>query len=183
MGAPPPTGTFPTLIWTRLAKAGNSLAASFFRSLACGSRARVLERRAGGCPTHVGERLASQPVDVVREADEEQEEHERDPDRGEALVGGARDRPAANGLDDRERDVAAVERKERQEVQEREREADEREDPQVGREPEVERLARSLDDPDGARDLVAAVARNEPRERASGRLGHAPDVSKRELDG
>ena len=71
-----------------------------------------------------------------------------------ALVRLARDRPAADPLGDREGDVAAVERQERQQVQEREREADERQHLQVVAEADLERLARDGGDADDARHLV-----------------------------
>ena len=42
---------------------------------------------------------AAEAADVVREADEEQQQHERDPDRGDPLVDLAGDRAAADPLD------------------------------------------------------------------------------------
>ncbi len=87
-GAPPPIGTFPTLIWTS-------------------------EAMPEGYPG-----LVAQAADVVREADEEEKQDDCDPDRRDALVDLPRHRLAANPLHDRERDVAAVERQQRQEVQE-----------------------------------------------------------------
>jgi hypothetical protein len=61
--------------------------------------------------------LVAQAADVVREADEEEKQDDCDPDRRDALVDLPRHRLAANPHD-RERDVAAVERQQRQEVQE-----------------------------------------------------------------
>ena len=52
---------------------------------------------------------AAEAVDVVRQAYEHQDEEERDPDRGHALVDLTPDRTAAEPFDDREQDVAAVE--------------------------------------------------------------------------
>src|SRR5437868_370292 len=57
---------------------------------------------------------ASETVDVVREPDEHQHQEQRDPDCGDTLVHLPGDCPAAYGLDDREKDVAAVERQQRQ---------------------------------------------------------------------
>jgi hypothetical protein len=62
-----------------------------------------VENRLRGLP-------AGAAAEVVREADEEQQQHEHQPDRGGPLVDGARDGAAAGGLDHRERDVPAVER-------------------------------------------------------------------------
>src|SRR3954469_2253395 len=48
---------------------------------------------------------ASDPADVVREADEEEHQHERDADRREAFVHLPWDRPAAHRLEQRQKDV------------------------------------------------------------------------------
>jgi hypothetical protein len=56
---------------------------------------------------------ARSTADVVREADEEQRQHESDSDHRDLLVDLSSDRPAPNPLDQRERDVAAVERQQR----------------------------------------------------------------------
>src|SRR5207244_1448838 len=84
-------------------------------------------------PTLIARALVTsipEPADVVREADEEQEEHERDADRRDPLVDLPPDGAAADALDDRERDVAPVQREQRQEIQERERQADQAQHPQ-----------------------------------------------------
>src|SRR4029078_12954881 len=62
---------------------------------------------------------------VVREGDEGQEQDQAEADERDALVDLARDGAAADALDHREEDVAAVEREERQQVEERERHAHE----------------------------------------------------------
>ena len=67
---------------------------------------------------------AAEAVEVVRKADEHQHEEQRDPDRGHALVDLTSDSTAAKPFDDREQDVAAVERQQRQQIQNRQREAD-----------------------------------------------------------
>src|SRR3954464_6497969 len=85
-GAPPPIGMPPTLIWCRLAIARVSVTAGL---------------------------AAVDAADVVRQADEEQQQDECDPDRGDPLVDLAAHGAAAHALDDRERDVAAVERQQR----------------------------------------------------------------------
>src|SRR5438874_8706624 len=71
-------------------------------------------------PTLIERSLATEVADVVREADEEEQEHERDADRRDALVDLAAHRAPADPLDDRERDVPAVERQQREQVEERE---------------------------------------------------------------
>ncbi len=53
---------------------------------------------------------AADAADVVRQADEEQQHDEEDPDRRDAFVDLLLHRPSAHALHDRERDVAAVER-------------------------------------------------------------------------
>src|SRR5438477_8649976 len=58
-------------------------------------------------PTLIERSLATEVADVVREADEEEQEHERDADRRDALVDLAAHRAPADPLDDRERDVPA----------------------------------------------------------------------------
>ena len=77
---------------------------------------------------------------------------DRDP-----LVDLATDRAATDAFDDRERDVAAVEREQRKQVEQRERQADEREQLQVDAEVRLDRLARNARDPDGARDVSATL--------------------------
>ena len=102
--------------------------------------------------------------DVVREADEEEEQHDRYPDRRHPLVHLSADRLTAHSLDDRERDVPSVERQQRQEVQEGERKAQEAEHPEVGLRPLLERLRGAFHDPDRARNFLA-LTRDEPGER------------------
>ena len=77
----------------------------------------------------------------------------RDPDHRDALVDLPRHGAAADALDERERDVAAVQRQQRQQVQEREREADQPEHPEVRVRPLLDRLRGALDDPDRAGDV------------------------------
>src|SRR5919197_5937944 len=71
----------------------------------------------------------AQPPDVVREADEVQHQDERDPHDRDALVDLPPDGASAHALDEREGDVPAVERQQRQQVEEGEREAEEAEQP------------------------------------------------------
>src|SRR5262249_2669591 len=52
--------------------------------------------------------------DVVRKPDEEQQQHQSDANRGHPFVDRPLDRTPADALDDRERNVAAVERQQRQ---------------------------------------------------------------------
>jgi hypothetical protein len=74
--------------------------------------------------------------------------------RGDAFVDGAPDGAAADALDDRERHVPAVERQERQQVQQRERKADDREHLEVLAPAELDGLARLLDDADRGRHVL-----------------------------
>src|SRR5437763_9359547 len=97
---------------------------------------------------------AAEAPDVVREADDVEHQDERDADDRDTLVDLAAHGPAAKALDEREGDVAAVERQERQQVEERQRQAQEAEHPEVALEALVERLRGDLGDPDRARDLL-----------------------------
>src|SRR3954471_11708766 len=112
---------------------------------------------------------SAEPVDVVRKPDEHEHQEERDSDRGDALADIPADRTAAPALDDREQDVAAVERQERQEVQQCERQADEAEHEQIPREADGDHLLRDVHDPGRARDLLSPGVRHDARqERRSG---------------
>src|SRR5215207_9446691 len=104
--------------------------------------------------TASGALAAGPAADVVGKADEEEGQNERDPDNRDALVDLPTHRPAPYTLDYRESDVAAVERQQRQEIEQRQGEADEAQDPEEGLEPAVERARRSADDADRARDLL-----------------------------
>src|SRR5207245_5542811 len=80
---------------------------------------------------HATALAAAEAADVVRQTDEEQHQNEHDSHDRDALVAVARERLAADSLDEREGDVAAVERQQWQQVQEREREEEEGEQEQV----------------------------------------------------
>ena len=90
---------------------------------------------------------------------------EADPDDRDALVDLPADRPSADALGDREDDVATVERKQRQEVEQGDRERDEAEHEQEVLGPLLGRVGRALHDPDRARDLIAPGPCHEPAER------------------
>src|SRR6266480_2418901 len=88
----------------------------------------------GYCPEQ-GERelagleaVAGEPADVVREPDEEEAQHQGEPDQARPLHDAERNRPAAHLLDYCPEDVAAVEREEREQVDDRERQRDQRDD-------------------------------------------------------
>src|SRR5829696_1136254 len=106
--------------------------------------------------------LIPEVPDVVREPDEEEEKDECDPDRGDALVDLPSNGSATGTFDDRERDVTTVEREQRKQVEQRQREAQQPEHPEVRLRAALERLGRSLDDPDRARDLLAAALDESP---------------------
>src|SRR4051794_4929125 len=65
------------------------------------------------------EALAAQRVDVVREADREERQHEDEADQAGLLHDAERDRLAAQLLGDGPEDVTAVERQEREQVDDR----------------------------------------------------------------
>ena len=65
--------------------------------------------------------------------------------------------PAADLLGERPEDVPAVERQEREQVDDRERQRDQREDVERARRVERDRLARDLVGADDARDLLARL--------------------------
>src|SRR4051812_29747606 len=114
-GAPPPILTPPTEICRVLAM-----------------RAQSNEgRRRPERPRPAGRLAAAEAADVVRQPDEEEHQHERDPDHRDALVDVACHRLPARSLEQREGDVAAVERQQRKQVHQGERERDEREQEQV----------------------------------------------------
>src|SRR5512133_643239 len=113
-------------------------------------------------------------ADVVREADEEEQHDDEDPDRRHALVDLAPDRPAADPLDDREGNVAAVQGQQREQVEEGEREADQAEYPEIVLDSLVQRSRGALDDPDGAGDLLPAAAVDEMGERLADLLRDEP---------
>src|SRR5919106_5285030 len=70
--------------------------------------------------------------------------------------------------------MSSVEREERQQIQEREGERDERKDAGVLAEADLERLARGLDDSDRTCDLVRPLPGDDPPQRGADRLRHEP---------
>src|SRR4051794_34088378 len=104
-------------------------------------------------------------AEVVGERDERDQQDQGEADHRGPLVDLPRDGPPADPLDRREEDVAAVERQQRQQVEQRERQADQAEDLEVEAEADLERVARDLDDPDGARQLVASLVVEEALDR------------------
>src|SRR5436305_15185933 len=82
------------------------------------------DNRAGVLPLGMPEALAREHADVVRQPDREQHQDEREADHPGALHGAVGHRPAADLLHYRPEDVTAVERQEREQVHDRERERD-----------------------------------------------------------
>src|SRR4051812_11525638 len=76
------------------------------------------------------EPLAGEPADVVREADEGEHDHEREAHESRPLHDAERDRAPAHLLGQRPEDVPAVERQEREQVDDAERQRDHREQEQ-----------------------------------------------------
>src|SRR4051794_10333065 len=108
-------------------------------------------------PSSYSESLAAKRVDVVGQADHENRDDEHEADDARALHDGVGDRLAADLLGHRPEDVAAVERQEREHVDDRQREADDREDLQGIDEIGVDRLAGGLEAADHAADLLARL--------------------------
>src|SRR6266508_25817 len=111
-----------------------------------------------------GSLASAQPADVVREPDEEEQDDEDDADGRDPLVYLPCNGAAADALDQREGDVPAVERQQREQVQQRERQADQSEHPQIVLDALLCSLVERLCDPDRAGDLLAALAAHEPGE-------------------
>src|SRR5215207_689470 len=146
-GAPPPIATLPTLIWT----------------------SDAIPRRVAG--------LIPQPADVVRQADEEEEQHDRDADDRDALVDFAGDCFPADALNERERDVSAVERQQWQQVQERERKADQAEHPEKRVRSLLDGIGGPLHEPDRTRDVLAPLTGHEPADTGANLLRDPPGVA------
>ena len=77
---------------------------------------------------------------------------------------------------EREKDVAAVERQQRDQVEQRERHAHEREDLEVVGQAELELAVRDADDPDGAGQLAAALVGEQPLQAGAGAGDDAPEI-------
>ena len=92
---------------------------------------------------------SGKPADVVREADHEEHEDEPDSHDRDPLVDLPPDGPSADAFGDREDDVAAVQGKERQQVEQRDRERDQAQDEEEALGPLFRRVGGALDDPDG----------------------------------
>src|SRR5579862_1194060 len=160
-GAPPPIVTPPTEIC---------------RSLAI--RAQFSPRAA---QRTLRWRSVAELARVVVQRDHEDEQHERHADERRALVDLPRHGPPADALDDREEDVPAVERQQRQEVEDRERHADQPEELEVPLEADLQVLRGRSDDPDRPGDLRALARVHEPAERAHRPRHDPPAVADREV--
>ena len=90
------------------------------------------------------EPFARQAIDVVRQPDHEQDDHEHEALDPGALHHAEGHRLPAHLLHDRPEDVAAVERKEGEEVDDRQREGDDRQDPHHLADVGQDRLAGDL---------------------------------------
>src|SRR6266542_5819102 len=80
------------------------------------SRHEAVAAPRGWLPPDRARLAAADAADVVREADEEEHQHEGDPDRADALVHLPADGLPPHRLEQREEDVPAVERQQRQQV-------------------------------------------------------------------
>src|SRR5215207_2189463 len=155
-GAPPPIGTPPTKI-CRLEAIYEAYPGSW----------------AGRLADVVG--IAAEAADVVGEADHHQHHHQREPDHRRPLHHPQRDRAAAQFLDDRPEDVAAVERQDRQQVDQTQREADQGQQQDRFDGAAVDRLVGDVADADDAGDLLALFLLEDAGEDRGGFLGHLPD--------
>src|SRR4051794_1150720 len=80
-------------------------------------RDSLIPRSVNSCP-------ARQPIDVVRQPQNEQPDYEHEADHPCPLHNGIGDRPPAHELDKRPEDVPAIERQEREQVDDRQRQRD-----------------------------------------------------------
>src|SRR5262249_12132046 len=110
------------------------------------------------------------------ERDDEHEEDERKPDERCALVDLAGERAPADALDEREENVTAVERQDGNEIEERERHAHEREDPEVPRDAHPQCRSRGAADPDDRLEMLVRVRLEGPREPGEGAGGDRPEI-------
>src|SRR4051794_13981078 len=156
-GAPPPIATPPTWIWRCEAIA-----------LDCrdGRRSRL-----------------EVPLDVVGDADVHHEPDEGEADRGEALQELAPERAAAYPFHQRDDDVPAVEGQEREQVQDPERDRDQRQDAQVVARARPQRLAGLVDDPHDARDLLPLLRMDESRQARDDLARDVERLAGRPLEG
>ena len=155
-GAPPPIGTLPTNI--------------------CRLEA-ISTAYPGGRPGRLPdvEAVGADPADVVGEADHHQHHDEGEADHRRPLHHPQRDRAAAQFLDQRPEDVAAVERQDRQQVDQAEREADQGQQQQRRVDADVDRLVGDVADPDDAGDLLALFLFEDAGEDRGGFVGDQPD--------
>src|SRR5579862_335142 len=121
--------------------------------------------------------------DVVREGDHEDEQDERDPDHRDPLVDLPRERAAAHSLDQREEDVATVERQEREEVEQREGHAHESQQRQVPGEAVLELRVAGSHDPDRSGESCAGAAAEERGDSRARAGDDAPEVVDRRRSG
>src|SRR3954452_12655053 len=103
------------------------------------------------------EALATQPTDVVAQADDEEEGDEHEADHRGALDDAVGNRASADLLGHGPEDMAAVERQEGEEVHHRERQRDDGEDGERPDGVELEGLARGLVGADHAGDVLARL--------------------------
>src|SRR3954453_22635758 len=133
------------------------------------------ERRVAGGLADI-EASVGQPADVVREADDEQREHECKADEAGPLHDAEGDRAAADLLRQRPEDVATVERQEREQVDHAERERDHREQEHALLDAELDALARDLVGADHARDLLALLGLEDLGDRLDGPAREEPHL-------
>ena len=119
-------------------------------------------------------------AEIVREGDDHDEQDQRHANRREPLVDGRRHRTPPEPFDERDDDVAAVERQQRQEIEERERHAHQPEQQEVPLHTDAEELVRRADDPHRPGELRAPSSANGAAQ-AGHRAGHdAPAIARRQ---
>src|SRR5215217_8504074 len=122
------------------------------------------------------EALAGQSPDVVRQADHGEPDDEREADEPGPLHGRERDRPAAHLLGQGPEDVPAVERQEREQVDDAQGQRDDREQEDRAVGGQLDRLAGRLVGADHAGDLLALLGVEDAGDRLHGGLREEPEL-------
>src|SRR5215218_49872 len=122
------------------------------------------------------EALAGQSSDVVREADEEEHDHEGEADESCPLHHAEGDRAPPHLLGQRPEDVPAVERQEREQVDHPERQRDHREQVEGLGRAELDALPRDLVGADHPGDLLALLGLEDLGDRLDRPAGEEPHL-------
>src|SRR4051794_21764200 len=123
-------------------------------------------------------RHADEVEDVVPGREQHQHDHDGEPDPEADLLRALAQRPAAHGLDGVEQQVAAVEKRDREQVDEADRDREHRHEADEPAEaPQMRHLPRNLGDPDRARELIGRFPPDdELADVVEGALHHVPGL-------